>query len=295
MATSPAEVQFPAQNFDLALLSDAGTERDKNEDSAGDFVENADSVVFAVADGLGGYEGGEVASSMAIEITLRTYRESPAAWGPARRLYRAVQRANINIHNKALSVPELRMMGTTLTVVAVENGMLFAAHTGDCRLHLVRDGRITQISRDHTIVAERVRMGLMSARDAREHPERSVLARCLGHDLIASVDRISMPLVQDDRLILCSDGLHGVIEDHEMEKLTTDVDAATACRRLIDTANQRGTPDNLTCVVFNMLAPTGHKSVVGWRDRLHALLIRRWAPRLIAKPSASVGRHPDGR
>ena len=263
-----------ARKFDLALLSDVGTQREGNEDSCGHLTEDENSLVFAVADGIGGYEGGEVASAMAVEVTLQGYRENPVNWGPAKRLYRAVQRANIEVHNKALSVPELRRMGTTLTAVAVENGMMFATHVGDCRLHLIRHGRITQITKDHTMVADRVRLGLMSVEDARQHPERSTLLRSLGHDLIASVDRLTMPLIQNDCLILCSDGLHNVIEAREMELLTRGIDAEASCRVLIDEANRRGTADNLTCAVFRMLVPTEHKPVVTWRDRLRSLFGR---------------------
>src|ERR1700722_14279727 len=105
MDSSPATQPAIEQAFDLALLSDVGTKRPDNEDSCGHFVESPDSVVFAVADGVGGYEGGEIASRMAIDVTLETYRESPVDWGASKRLHRAVQRANIAIHDKALIVP----------------------------------------------------------------------------------------------------------------------------------------------------------------------------------------------
>ncbi|MGH7249241.1 MAG: protein phosphatase 2C domain-containing protein, partial [Pseudomonadota bacterium] len=170
------------QSFDLAVLSDAGTDRADNEDACGYFIENPGTALLVIADGIGGYEGGEVASRMAVEITLEAYRESPAAWGAAKRLQRAVQRANIEIHNRAIAVPELRRMGTTLTAAVVEAGRLNAAHVGDCRLYLARGGRISQITKDHTVVAERVRMGLLSAARARNHPERSMLNRSLGHE-----------------------------------------------------------------------------------------------------------------
>ncbi len=257
------------------MLSHVGTSRPNNEDSCGHYVESAVSVVFAVADGVGGYEGGEIASRMAIDITLEAYRESPIAWGASKRLHCAIQRANIEIHDKALTVPELRRMATTLTAVAVDKGMLSAVHVGDCRLHLIRNSKLTQISKDHTIVADRVRMGVMSTEGAKNHPERGMLLRSLGHELIASVDRISMPLLERDRLILCSDGLYHVIESHELEALTRDCDAEVGCRRLIDTANERGTADNLTCAVFKMTAPTSHiPSSGGWRDRLRGLFGR---------------------
>lgn len=275
MESSPGALTSTEQKFDLALLSDVGNERPGNEDACGHYVEGPDAVLFAVADGVGGYEGGEIASRMAVDITLQAYRENPASWGASKRLHRAVQQANIEIHDKALTVPELRRMSTTLTAVVVEKGTLSAVHVGDCRLYLVRDGRASQISKDHTVVAERVRMGLMTAAKARTHPERSILLRSLGQELIVSIDRIAMPLVQNDRLILCSDGLHNVLNESYLEALSRDVDAETGCRKLIDAANQRGTADNVTCAIFKMMAPTGlQPTASGWRDRLRALLRR---------------------
>jgi serine/threonine protein phosphatase PrpC len=262
--------------FEIALLSDVGTNRPNNEDACGHAIERNDAVVFAVADGVGGYEGGEIASRMAIDITLQSFRESPPEWGPAKRLQRAVQNANIEIHNRALVVPELRRMATTLTAVSIDNGTLNAAHVGDCRLYLVRGGRAVQISKDHTMVGERVRMGLMSEARARSHPERSMLLRSLGHELIVSVDRITMALQQGDELILCSDGLYNVLEDADLHKLTRGLSAPEACSALIDAANQRGTADNLTVAFFRMLGETPDPPPAsGLRHRLKSIFTRR--------------------
>lgn len=265
----------PDSAFDIAVLSDVGTNRPDNEDSCGHLIESPDRVVFAVADGMGGYEGGEVASAMAVETTLQAWRESPPDWPAAKRLARAVQQANIEIHNRAIAVPELRMMGTTLTAVAIDRGMLSAAHVGDCRLYLVRRHKIIQLTKDHTVTGERVRMGLLSDDAARFHPERSMLTRNVGHELIVSVDRISMPLVRDDRLVLCSDGLYNVLRDAEIEFVIRELGSTDACKRLIDVANERGTADNLTTVVFTMLAETGlTPAPIGWRAKLLSLFRR---------------------
>ena len=267
--------QWPSSISISALLSDAGSGREANEDCCGHYIEGPGTALFAVADGVGGFDGGAVASALAIEVTLDSYRENPEEWGPAKRLYRAVQRANIEIHNKALVVPELRRMATTLTAVVVEHGTLKAAHVGDCRIYLARRNTITQISQDHTMVAEQVKRGLMTAEKAREHPERSILLRNLGHDLIVTVAKISLPLLQGDRVIVCSDGLYEVVRDHEIEQLSRDLEAAAACKVLIDTANRRGTLDNVTCAVFRMIAATPHQAepikAPGWLQRL-----RRW-------------------
>jgi PPM family protein phosphatase len=267
----------PPPSFDLAVLSDIGTNRPDNEDACGFFIEGPETALLVVADGIGGYEGGEVASRMAVDITIEAYRESPAAWGGAKRLQRAVQRANIEIHNRAIAVPELRRMGTTLTAMVIEGGRMSAAHVGDCRLYLARRGRISQMTKDHTMVGERVRMGLLSAAGARNHPERSMLSRSLGRELIVSVDRLSMPLVQNDRLLLCSDGLYNVLEDNEIEHLLRPGDATATCKVLIETANVRGTADNLTAAVFIMCGATPFAESAagtGWRQWLSRVIGR---------------------
>ncbi len=262
--------------FELALLSDVGTDRPDNEDCCGHFIEGPESALFAVADGVGGYEGGEIASRIAIDTTLSAFRESPREWGAAKRLARAVQAANIEIHDRSLVVPELRRMATTLTAVAVEGGRLAAAHVGDSRLYLVRGGRITQITKDHTMVGERVRMGLLSEAGARTHPERSILTRSLGRELIVSVDRISMPLRREDTIVLCSDGLYNALENREIAELAGGNPPRDACRVLIDRANERGTADNLSAVVFRMMAETAPAdSPGGWGVRLRSLFSKR--------------------
>jgi PPM family protein phosphatase len=264
-------------SFDLAVLSDAGTDRPDNEDACGCFIESPEAALAVVADGIGGYEGGEIASRMAVDVTLEAYRRSPPAWGAAKRLYRAVQRANIEIHYRAIAVPALRRMGTTLTAAVIEGGRLSAAHVGDCRLYLARRGRISQITKDHTVVAEHVRMGLMTAARARNHPERSMLSRSIGHELIVSVGRFSMPLIKGDRVLVCSDGLYNMLEERELELELRSGDAATACKALIEAANARGSADNLTAAVFMMngATPFAESGGVGWREWLGRLFERR--------------------
>ncbi len=262
--------------FELALLSDIGCARSNNEDFCAHSIESPNEVVFAVADGVGGYEGGEVASQMAVEVTLAAYRENPPSLGPAKRLYRAVQRANIEIYNRALTVPELRRMATTLTAAALADGILYAVHVGDCRLYLLRGGRIQQLTKDHTVIGEKVRLGLISERDARDHPERSALSRCLGRELIASLDRLTIPLRANDKVVLCTDGLHGILEDREIDHFCRGLAPQAACRKLVDEANGRGAADNVT--VAMLIANNGCAAAKlppsNWRERLRGLLRR---------------------
>jgi protein phosphatase len=195
-----------------------------------------------------------MASRTAIEVTLRAYRESPGSWGIPKRIYRAVQEANIEIHDIALVVPELRRMSTTLTAIAVDGGMVHAAHVGDTRLYLVRDHKIVQKTKDHTLA------------------DRCTLTRSLGRDLIAAVDRISFPVSGGDVLCICSDGLYKVLSDDELRDSMIDADVDVACAALIDAANVRGTPDNLTVAVVRIEGQPPAPPALGLRGLLSRIL-----------------------
>ncbi len=272
-----ADLEAPPRVFgtvSFAMLSDQGTERENNEDACGSCVESASSVLVVVADGVSGSEGGEVASQTAVDVTIRAYRESPPAWGPAKRVHRAVQQANIEIHDRALVVADLRRMATTVTAVVACNGIVHAAHVGDTRLYLVRDGTIIQKSQDHTVVAERVRIGMLRAKRAKDHPDRSILTRSVGPELIAAIDRISFPLVKDDVLLVCTDGLYNVLADEELRDGVVRAEPVAACRALIDEANSRSTADNLTVAVLRVLTETPEAPPPRWRAALDRLLGR---------------------
>jgi PPM family protein phosphatase len=257
-----------------ATLSDCGTERGHNEDACGTYVESSTHVLVAVADGVSGEEGGEIASRTAIDVTIRAYKDSPAAWGALRRLYRAAQQANIEIHDRALVVTELRRMSTTLTAIVVEGGMVHAAHVGDSRLYLIRGGTIVQKTKDHTVAGDRRRIGLISAERAKSHPDRSVLTRSLGRELIAAVDRISFPVGGGDTLVVCSDGLYNVLEDDDVREAAIADDAAKVCKALIDAANARGTPDNVTVGVVKITGQAPENQAPGLRG-----LLAKWLGR----------------
>lgn len=254
--------------LDLAVLSHAGTARTDNEDHGAAVADETVPGLVVVADGVSSYEAGEVASRTAVEVTLRTYREQPASVAAAKRLARAVQQANIDVHDLALVVPELRGMATTLTAVAVDGARLHAAHVGDCRLYLARGERLTQLSKDHTVAAERMRMHLIGEERARQHPGRSTLTRSLGRELIVAVDRITTPLEAGDVLLVCSDGLYNVLDDVELQGRLDGRGAAEICADLVDTANARGTHDNLTAAVIRVLAIPDPPPSGGLGDRL---------------------------
>lgn len=267
---APAEM-----TIEVEALSHAGTERDHNEDAAGLVLERATRAVVAVADGVSGQEGGEVASRLAIEVLLRAFAEAPERLGAAERLYRAVQQANIEIYDRSIAVPELRGMATTLTAVVVDAGAATVVHVGDSRLYLLRGGNLTQLTRDHTVAAEKARYGLMSKGKARVHVDRGALTRSVGRELIVSRDRATHRLLDGDALLLCSDGLYNVLDDAELERTVRGRDPARACRALVEAANARGTPDNLTAAVVRVTG-TGPAPVrpAGLAARVRRLLGR---------------------
>ena len=231
-------------------LTDVGRARERNEDSyyAGEHV-------FAVADGLGGHNAGDVASRLAVEPLAafdRAVEETPDDH-IAEALERAVDAANRAVYQRAQNDAKVRGMGTTLTAVAISNGSAHLAHVGDSRCYLVRAGEITQLSSDHTLVAKMVEEGKLTPEQAETHPQRSILTRALGAEPEIDVDTLELQLAPGDRLILCSDGLSSVIGDDQI--LATLADAKglkEACKRLIDAANARGGPDNITVVVIEV-------------------------------------------
>jgi PPM family protein phosphatase len=256
-------------SFEVAALSHAGRVREANEDSCATFV-NAVGVGLVVADGVSSFHGADEASRLAVEVTLQALFAQQDSVRLDKRLQRAVQEANIAIHNRALVVAELRSMATTLTAVVLAQGKLYGAHVGDCRLYLLRENALLQLTRDHTVAAERTRIGLLSKARARNHPGRSTLTRCVGRELIARVDRFTAPIYAEDVLVLCSDGLYNVLEDAEIARLSAAASAEIACRSLIEAANGRGSPDNVTVAVARVTAGPRREAAAG--GLLHALL-----------------------
>jgi protein phosphatase len=223
----------PPGGVRVALLSEAGPVRTSNEDSCGHRDAAPATTLVVVADGVSGYQAADVASQMAVEVTLGAWDTQSAGARPEVRLARAAQEANIAIYDRALVVPELRGMATTLTAVAIADGQLAAAHVGDSRLYLVRGGRALQLTKDH-------RSG------------QTALTRCVGRELIVAIDKISRPLDDGDALVLCTDGLHNVVADAEIARLVTGAEPEAACRALVDAGVTGGADDNLTVAVIHV-------------------------------------------
>ena len=229
-------------------LTDVGCVRDLNEDAVGHWP-HEDGLLFAVADGLGGHAAGEVASALALEALAREMDRAPGSWPVGKRLRRSVQEVNLELYNKQLAVPELRGMGTTLTATAIVGSALVAAHVGDCRLFLLRDGELTQLTKDHSWVWEQMQYGRLSVDAARVHPRRHVLTRSLGRELIVGIDVLTIDVRPGDVVVQCSDGVHVPIREAEMTKLVSEQPPEAACRALVRRAREEGGDDNLSVQV----------------------------------------------
>ena len=231
--------------------TDVGRARSGNEDS---YLRGR--TVLAVADGLGGHQGGEVASAAAVEpLAALDGREFADPGEAAAALAAAIREANAAILDRAVGDPDLWGMGTTVTAAAVAGGRhLQLAHVGDSRAYLLRDGVLEQLTTDHTVVAELVRQGRLTPEQAAIHPERSILTRAVGLDPRIPVDTPDpVELRPGDQVLLCSDGLTEAVDDDQIaELLSSAADGEEACRSLIDAANTAGGPDNITVVLLQV-------------------------------------------
>ncbi len=224
--------------------TDTGRKRRRNEDA---FV--CEPPLFAVADGMGGAQAGEVASGLA----AAALRESGANGGGEARVAELIREANRRVHERATTDAAASGMGTTMTVALVEpDGSVAIGHVGDSRAYLLRDGRLEQLTDDHSLVAELVRRGELSPQEAEVHPQRSVITRALGTDPDVDVDTFSVDARDGDVFLLCSDGLSSIVDGAEIEQLVSQHrgDLQTAAKTLIKAANDRGGDDNITAVLF---------------------------------------------
>ena len=240
-----------------AAATDVGRRRSGNEDSfelwapePGTGFTAADALVV-VCDGMGGSNAGEVASRMTAEAVVREFTAHPGA-DPASTLTEAVVAANTEVWGYSRTRNDLNGMGTTCTALAVKDGRVMLAHVGDSRAYLVRAHRATQLTSDHSLVAQLVARQQLTVEEARHDPRRNVVTRSVGVAPDVDVDLVTLaePLQNGDTLVLCSDGLHGQVSDDEIAGAAMGESIEAACRELIDLANERGGPDNITVAML---------------------------------------------
>lgn len=209
--------------------------------------------LLIVADGMGGHRGGATASRIAGETVKAQYLGSETAdVGTA--LREALARANARIFTEAQANPDLRGMGTTTSALAVRDNNAWFAHVGDSRIYLVRDGQISQLTDDHSLVASMVREGLLTTKEAENHPRRNVLQRSMGVGEEVEIDVSGpFPVQEGDVFLLCSDGLHGLVREPELLEIATSLPIEGAANEFLKRALERGAPDNVTVIVARIV------------------------------------------
>jgi serine/threonine protein phosphatase PrpC len=239
--------------IELAGLSDIGCLRADNEDRYA-YWEASDQAQFdsrgrlaIIADGMGGCEGGQEASRIAVETVERVYRSAPDG-DPRSWLLEGFRAAHERILEQASRHPELQGMGTTCTAIVLRGGSLYYAHVGDSRLYLVRDSKIDCLTRDQSYVGRLVEQGVISAEEALSHPHRNILIMALGvgPEILPESPEQPIALEKGDALLLCTDGLWSMVNDHEMQLALAGGTLEQACQDLVQMAKQRGAPDNIT-------------------------------------------------
>jgi PPM family protein phosphatase len=236
--------------------TDVGRERELNEDAHGELILEDGGLLLVVADGMGGHAAGEVASGLAVDTLLEAAREG-AQRDPREVLARALIAASDRIMAEVANRPEAAGMGTTIVTAWVRRDRAWIAHVGDSRLYHVRRGLVVWRTIDHTRVQSLVDAGLLTADEARVHPDANVITRALGHlhsdggPVAPEVHHEPLVLEPGDALVLCSDGLHDSVEDVEVAELASSGwPPELIARRLVALANDRGGHDNITATVL---------------------------------------------
>ena len=231
---------------DSAGRTDAGRVRRRNEDS---FV--LDPPLFAVADGMGGAQAGEVASRLAA-AAFREYHDADRL-EPAERVEAIIQEANRRIFERARTDAEASGMGTTVTAAILTNGRVSIGHVGDSRAYRIRNGELEQLTEDHSLVADLMRSGRLTPEEADAHPQRSVITRALGTDAEVDVDKVTVDVEPGDVFLLCSDGLTTMVPEEEILRIAQEAGTLDEIARgLVRAANSGGGEDNITVVLFRV-------------------------------------------
>jgi len=230
------------------VVTHVGLVRKNNEDAA---LSDIEKQLFVVADGMGGYVAGEVASVMAIESVCQVValeQNDP----PLEVLRQAFYQANDRIYQEARQHPEYSGMGTTLSALWIVNGKAYISHVGDSRVYLIREGKITSLTVDHSLVGELVREGGLTEEQAMTHPQKNVLTRALGCNSLVEVDIADLEIKYGDYFLLCTDGVSNMITSEEMvEIIARQEDLKKAVHELLQLALERGGSDNITAIIVH--------------------------------------------
>ena len=208
----------------------------------------AQAPLYGVADGMGGHKGGETASRVALQVFQNAIGQKMPA---ANTIRMAVEAANRRVYDMSARDDTLSGMGTTMSMIWQDTNRLLIAHVGDSRIYRLRDGQLQQITNDHSFVAELVRNNIITPEMAKTHPQRNIITRAVGVDPFVQVDVLQEELLPGDLWLICSDGLHGMVEDGEIQTILSEMELEDAAERLISRALENGGHDNVTFVLLS--------------------------------------------
>ncbi|MCX7612111.1 MAG: Stp1/IreP family PP2C-type Ser/Thr phosphatase [Ignavibacterium sp.] len=237
----------------IGNLSDVGRKRTANEDYYGSFTGNYGNLIV-VCDGMGGHKGGATASRIAVESIKQHFEQLSDNFDPKAELKTALEKANNNIIQKASESEELKEMGSTAVVLLIREDNAYYAHVGDSRIYLIRENKIYQLTKDHSLVQQLVDSGIIDEEAAKSHPQKNVISRSLGADGKNQPD-IAEPLTifKGDIFILCTDGLSGYLSNEELLEIASKNEPQTACAKMVELANDRGGKDNITVQIVKVI------------------------------------------
>ena len=252
-------------DIEFAAVTDIGKIREKNEDNV---LISSDLALGIVADGMGGHSAGEVASNIAVSVLAETVRKInegrlkipdtflPKLDFPERKMLMAANLANMAIYSTAQSSSVYKMMGTTMTGVVFSNDNAIAVHVGDSRLYLFREGKIVQITTDHSLANEQVRRGLLTRAEADRSKIQNVLTRAMGIKKDIEFDLLKFPIKVGDVMLLCSDGLYKGLHESDMSQILQEgknLSLVRLCKQLVRTSNDKDGQDNISAVLIKIL------------------------------------------
>lgn len=245
---------------EVAGKTDIGCVRKNNEDN---FGYDSRCGIFVVCDGMGGQAAGEVASKMAVDILLNYFRDGGRNGHNAQSLAGAIQLANRTIHEAGVGQMGRLGMGSTVVAALVRGHSLAIGHVGDSRIYLVRQGAIQQLTQDHSLVMEQVRLGYITQEQAEKSEFQNVILRALGADMEVEADVEDLVAMPGDMLLMTSDGLTRHVRDDEiLEMINGSRGLEDACNRLIQAAKERGGDDNITCLLLRIVERPWYKNLL---------------------------------
>lgn len=233
----------------VGTLSDIGIVRKLNEDYLG-YYEGEHESIYVIADGMGGHNAGEVASKLAVELTINYFKNNSNNQDLESIIKSAVTEANSKIFQEAQIDKSLKGMGTTITACLINNKKIVVANVGDSSCYVIKDNQIIKVTKDHSLVQQLIDAGTITEEEALNHPNKNIITRALGTSKVLDIDIFTLELKGIEKVILCTDGLTNVVSKEEIYDIAINNNNEIACGTLIELSKYKGSRDNISIIIF---------------------------------------------